>query len=158
MLDAALRTFAVVQAAGIPVCLQHPPTPPPPPGRSDAWNGGYRAPGGAQVDGAFARSAFLVRFGDSVGRAFVLRARSSGNALRNGDVGEVTAGGRAVGWDRRQRAGRAGRRVLLRKGGMHRSDMPWLCVPACRAKQRAAPPRGLTGGMLVSLQPPTFTS
>ncbi|KAL4442044.1 hypothetical protein ABPG77_011305 [Micractinium sp. CCAP 211/92] len=59
--------------------------------RSESWNGGYRAPGGAQVDGAFVRSSFLFKWSDSVGRAFVLRARSVGNALRNGDVGEVTA-------------------------------------------------------------------
>lgn len=67
------------------------------PRRSESWNGGYRAPGGAQVDGAFARSAFLFKFADSVGRAFVLRARSSANALRNGDVGELSAGGGPVG-------------------------------------------------------------
>ncbi|KAL4427827.1 hypothetical protein ABPG75_001916 [Micractinium tetrahymenae] len=59
--------------------------------RSDSWNGGYRAPGGTQVDGAFVHSAFLFKFADSVGHAYVLRAGSSANALRNGDVGEVTA-------------------------------------------------------------------
>lgn len=92
------------------------------PCRSESWNGGYRAPGGSQVDGAFVRSSFLFKWSDSVGRAFVLRARSVGNALRNGDVGEVTAGGRggALGrwWQQPRRHG-VGRLGLLCAGWVH---------------------------------------
>ncbi|PRW56605.1 4-hydroxyphenylacetate isomerase [Chlorella sorokiniana] len=60
--------------------------------RSDTWNGGYEAPGGAQVDGSFVDSHFLFSFPDQVGgRIFAFRTGSAGNVLSKGDTGEVAA-------------------------------------------------------------------
>lgn len=60
--------------------------------RSETWNGGYEAPGGAQVAGAFNESWFLFSFADHVGgRIFDFAPGSGGNVLSKGDVGEVAA-------------------------------------------------------------------